>query len=159
ITDGKHFIESLAGGTQNNFSGDISKVFSCIAQVGANGCGLEHQLAAVRAALGDPAMNLAPPPGNAGFLRDNAYLAIIWITNEDDCSVPPTSLLFDPNANPGPLGFRCTEYGIRCNGQRPPTMPAGPLQNCVSDDMAFDTDPLHSLYPSRFFIEYFQRLK
>src|SRR5262252_3841425 len=56
ITDGRHFIESFAGGTQNNFSGDISKVFSCIAQVGAMGCGLEHQLAAVRAALGDPAM-------------------------------------------------------------------------------------------------------
>src|SRR5262249_50432779 len=64
ITDGRHFIESFGNGAQNNFSGDIATVFSCIAQVGANGCGLEHQLAAVRAALGDPAMSLPPPPGN-----------------------------------------------------------------------------------------------
>src|SRR5262249_9469785 len=139
ITDGRHYIESFAGGTQNNFSGDIATVFSCIAQVGASGCGLEHQLAAVRAAFGDPAMNLPAPPGNQGFLRDNAFLAIIWITNEDDCSVPPNSQLFAPTFDMLPLGFRCTEYGIRCGGQRPPTSPAGPLLNCVSDDAAFET--------------------
>src|SRR5262249_51816890 len=72
-------------------------------------------------------------------LRANAYLAIILITNEDDCSVPGDSNLFisgpghqfvaDPE---GPLtSYRCNEFGHLCNGAPPPrTMaamfPAGP---------------------------------
>ena len=53
------------------------------------GCGFEHQLASVRAAL-DPAL----PPTNVGFLRADAFLAVVLVTNEDDCSAsprPPTS--------------------------------------------------------------------
>jgi hypothetical protein len=172
ITDGKHFIESLNNGSQTNFSGDITDVFSCIAQLGANGCGFEHQLEGVRAALGDSMSNDAlhiparsVPPGNMGFLRDDAFLAVIWITNEDDCSAPPDSQLFDPNQTTvqdplGPLAsFRCTEFGILCNGQKPPRMPAGPLANCVSDDMLAQTDPLRSLIPMSYYIDYFRRVK
>ncbi len=165
ITDGRHFIESMNNNTQNNFSGDITDVFSCIAQVGQNGCGFEHQLAAVRAALGDPTMGQAAPSGNDGFLRDDAYLAIIWITNEDDCSAPPDSQLFDPSqmsvTDPlGPLvSYRCTRFGILCDGQMPPMMATGPLQNCVSNDMLAQADEKHSLIPIEFFIDYFRRVK
>src|SRR5262249_37248640 len=84
IHGGLHFIESFNGGTKNNFTGDLSDVFTCIAQLGASGCGFEHQLEGVRVALGDPkgdaGHGLAPvmqPAGNAGFLRDDAYLAIV----------------------------------------------------------------------------------
>src|SRR5262249_47896547 len=68
--------------------------FACIAQVGADGCGFEHQLAAARAAI----------EHNPDFVRSGAYLAIVWITNEDDCSAPSDARLFDPNdMSLGPL--------------------------------------------------------
>jgi hypothetical protein len=62
----------------------LQDVFSCLAKaVGVAGCGEEHQLQAARVAL-------IPQNGineaNFGFLRQNAYLAIVLITDEDDCS-------------------------------------------------------------------------
>src|SRR5262249_17755381 len=148
-----------------NYSGDLATAFGCLAQVGASGCGFEHQMAAVRAALGDSTMNLPAPAGNANFLRNDAYLAIIWITNEDDCSAPPDSELFNPtqNALSDPLGplasYRCTEFGILCNGQKPPRQAGGPYQNCVSNDGAAQSDPKNSLVPIQFYIDYFKRVK
>jgi hypothetical protein len=117
---GATFI-SYTGGTspQANFTGDISAVFSCIAAVGATGCGFEHQLASIARALG--ADGAAPPPENQGFLRDDAHLAIIMITNEDDCSAPFGSALFDPTSSmlASPYGptenFQCNEWGHLCS--------------------------------------------
>jgi hypothetical protein len=165
LNSGEHFIIDAHGGTQKNYTGDLAPTFGCLAQVGSSGCGFEHQLAAVRAALGDPMMSLPAPAGNANFLRDDAVLGIIWVTNEDDCSAPPNSELFDPNQNSlsdplGPLSsFRCTEFGILCSGQKPPRQAAGPLANCVSNDGAAATDPLHSLVPVQFYRDYFRRVK
>jgi hypothetical protein len=160
LDDGAHFIIANQDGSANNFMGDLPTVFGCIAQVGANGCGFEHQLAAVETALGPNA-----PAGNAGFLRDYAFLGIVLITNEDDCSAPSDSQLFDPsqNSNSDPLGplssFRCTEFGILCGGQPPPRTPAGPLASCVSNDARAQTDPMHSLVPIQHFIDTFRQLK
>jgi hypothetical protein len=164
ITGPEHFIESLDGGTRNNFAAgvDIADVFTCIAQVGDSGCGFEHQLAAVRAALGDPAMGVSPAPGNQGFLRQDAYLAVVFITNEDDCSAPPDSLLFDPsNRALGPLeSYRCTRFGLVCGASAPPAAPAaGPIAACTSNDAAAVEDPLHSLMPVSQFVDYFARIK
>lgn len=81
-----------AVGDDRNFEGDIDQVFSCIASLGTNGCGFEHQLQSVRAAL-DPQLM---PAENEGFLREEAALAIILLTDEDDCSAPVETTLFDP---------------------------------------------------------------
>jgi hypothetical protein len=166
---GASFIESLAGGTVNNFSGDIADVFCCLAQVGSTGCGFEQPLEAVRTALGDPVgdptIGVPPRPGNPGFLRADATLAIVMITDEDDCSVPPDSLLFDPSQSRttdplGPLAsFRCTEFGIRCSAGRPPRAATGPLGGCTSNDDAIGADRLRALVPARFYADYFRRLK
>src|SRR5262249_33770106 len=165
LNTNEHFFQDLNNGGTKNYSGDLATAFGCVAQVGASGCGFEHQMAAVRAALGDPMMNLPTPAGNANFLRPDAYLAIIWITNEDDCSAPPDSELFDPNQNAltdplGPLAsFRCTEFGILCNGQKPPRQAAGPLMGCSSNDALASSDPKHSLVPIQFYIDYSKRVK
>jgi hypothetical protein len=165
INNNLHFIEALNNASQVNYSGDISDVFRCIAQVGASGCGFEHQLASVRAALGDPMMNLAPPTGNANFLRDDAFLAIIFITNEDDCSAAPDTELFNPNQNSlsdplGPLAsFRCTQFGINCNGQPVPRQAGGPYMNCTSNDTGVGTDAQHRLLPVQLFIDWAKRIK
>jgi hypothetical protein len=165
LTGAQPYISSSGNGTVNNFSGALEDVFGCLAQVGSAGCGFEHQLAAVRAALGDPTRGLPAPPGNAGFLRAQALLAIVFITNEDDCSAPPDSELFDPNqtllSDPlGPLAsFRCTEFGLLCGGQRIARAAGGPYAMCTSNDAAAQTDPLHSLIPAQLFIDYLARIK
>jgi len=94
-----------------NYTGNLADVFAQMARAGAGGCGFEQHLEAVKQAL-DPA-HLS----NAGFLRDDAYLAVVIIGDEDDCSMSPSSLL--ATGNTGPLGwlqsFRCTRFGVRCD--------------------------------------------
>ncbi|HET6283237.1 MAG TPA: hypothetical protein VFH73_19930 [Polyangia bacterium] len=130
LMPGQSFIQSVNG--MANFTGDIADVFTCMARLGDTGCGFEHQLASVLKALEAP--NMAN-----GFLRPNAFLSIILITNEDDCSAPPDSDLFDPSSrlvmDPlGPLAsYRCNEFGHLCNGMKPPRMAADlTAANCTS---------------------------
>ncbi len=98
-----------------------AKVFQCIAQLGDGGCGFGQPLAALARALG--ADGQPPPPENAGFLRPDAYLMIVFLSNQDDCSAPAGSSLFslsDPSANDlrdpqGPLThYRCNHAGHLC---------------------------------------------
>src|SRR5262249_13119377 len=70
---------------------DLVHTFVCMASVGATGCGFEHQLESVYAALHN---NL---PENAGFLRPDALLAVLFVTDEDDSSAPPDTDMFDKN--------------------------------------------------------------
>jgi hypothetical protein len=138
LNPGQNFIMNVNG--QANYTGDLSDVFGCIAALGDGGCGFEHQLESVQRALG--ADGAPAPPSNVGFLRNEALLQIVLLTNEDDCSAQPSSDLFDnpdptnPIASPyGPLqSYRCNEFGHLCNGQRPPRMPMGivDLGTCVS---------------------------
>ncbi len=134
------FLSASMNQTVTNYDGDISAAFSCIAALGDKGCGFEGQLKSVRWAL-DP---VNPPAGNEGFLREDATLAVVLITNEDDCSVPDDSDLADPTQTrmADPLGpfqsYRCNEFGHLCNIngtlQPPPRGPANNLQGCVSNE-------------------------
>ncbi|HUL98523.1 MAG TPA: hypothetical protein VLU24_03645 [Mycobacterium sp.] len=135
------FLSASGNQTVTNYDGDISDAFGCIAALGDTGCGFEGQLKSVRWAL-DP---FNPPPGNEGFLRDDATLAVVLITNEDDCSVPDDSDLADPRQTTlaDPLGhfwsYRCNEFGHLCNINGTPQPPprdhaADHLQGCVSNE-------------------------
>jgi hypothetical protein len=54
-------------------------------------------------------------PANAGFLRPGATLGVIFLTDEDDCSVRSPTLFSPANAVLGPLeSFRCTRFGVTC---------------------------------------------
>jgi len=112
LNSGEKFISDVAatgGGRTQNYTGQLSTVFQCMATLGTQGCGLEQPLESLRQAT---------DPGNAfntGFLRPDAYLGIVIISDEDDCSTRDTAM-FDPNANLGPINFRCTRYGIECDG-------------------------------------------
>ncbi len=142
---GAHFISSPIGGSPN-FTGDITAVFSCIAQTGTAGCGFEHQLASVARALGVDGLG-PPPQENAGFIRPEAYLAIVLITNEDDCSAP-NGELFDTTSNMvlmskvGPPGnFRCNEFGHLCslNGGPPaPPVRLSPMPGNLATELSYD---------------------
>ncbi|MBN2493692.1 MAG: VWA domain-containing protein [Deltaproteobacteria bacterium] len=53
--------------------------------VGVNGCGYEKGLEPVRLALSPSSENGHADTSNAGFLRDDATLAIVVVSDEDDC--------------------------------------------------------------------------
>src|SRR4029079_929262 len=136
----EHYLASSMNQGITNYNGDIADALACIATLGDQGCDFEGQLKSVRWAL-DPTDT---PQTNIGFVRPEAYLAVILVTNEDDCSVPDDSSLLDPTA-PGiakygpPKSFRCNEYGHLCNvgGSLVPPPKTGTvsnLQGCVSND-------------------------
>jgi hypothetical protein len=98
-----------------------------MAQIGDKGCGFESQFEAVEYALmramQPRGSGVGSDPDNGGFLRPDARLAVVMLTNEDDCSVAPDSLLLDPAINsvddPSGLGalqsYRCNEFGHLCD--------------------------------------------
>ena len=126
-------------GIVRNYTGNLEDVFACIAELGESGCGLEHQLAAIARALG--ADGQPPPAENQGFLRPDAYLFVVVVTNEDDCSAPAGSTLYDTTQTTlsstlgPPSNFRCNEFGHLCNGAKPPRLaPNGSVTDAVTLD-------------------------
>ena len=134
INNGGNFLSDIvnADGTRStNYDGDLRDAFSCMARLGTDGCGFEQPLEAVKQAIDNPA--------NEAFFRDGAYLAIIFITDEDDCSVSGPELLRDsgdrsPAALESQLGpessFRCFEFGVKCDETGGPRED-GVRNNCI----------------------------
>lgn len=67
-------------GAVESMVGDIGRISS----LGTDGCGIEQPLEAALAAL---TVHAQPGGLNEGFLREDSMLHIIFITDEDDCSV------------------------------------------------------------------------
>jgi hypothetical protein len=111
------FFLTVDGKGAKNFTGDLSTVFSCMASLGNDGCGFEHQLQSLRAALAasDPTSTIAVT--NRGFLRKDAFLGIVILSDEDDCSGEPDATFYkDPV--PGQSGsLRCTFLGHVCDNK------------------------------------------
>lgn len=61
---------------------NIANQFPCVANVGTGGPSLEMPLESLKLALTDRMSD----GSNAGFLRDDALLAVVVMTDEDDCS-------------------------------------------------------------------------
>jgi hypothetical protein len=126
----------------------VKEAFSCIAEIGTGGCGFEHTLESARRAL-DPKLALNP-----GFIRPEALLAIVFITDEDDCSAQKPQLFDSGQTNlTDPLGpltsFRCFEFGLQCEvNDRTRT---GPRAGCRP---AYDW-----LYKVEDYISFFKGLK
>jgi hypothetical protein len=120
LNAGARFVSNVDGVA--NYTGRIEDVFACIAALGSEGCSFEHPFASLLRALG--ADGAAPP--TAGFLRPDAALVVVFVTDEDDCSAPPDSVIFDPTSRyvSDPLGpltsYRCNELGHLCGGKAPP---------------------------------------
>ncbi len=99
-----------------NYTDPLGNVVQCIELLGGKGCGFEHQLASIDRALGADGLGAAPAT-NSNFLRPSAYLVILMLTNEDDCSAPADTTIYSLNgaqqniSNPdGPIA------NYRCNG-------------------------------------------
>lgn len=149
------------GSRQSNYTGSLLDTFTCIGLIGIQGCGFEQPFESMKRALvkaGDP---MSP---NGGFLRDDAYLAVIFIGDEDDCSATDPSV-FDTSQNDvgDPLGpvssFRCVEFGVRCDNMDVARTPAT-YASCEPRGDSYLVDPddyvtfLNSLkdHPSKLFV-------
>ncbi len=154
LTGGATFISNVGGVA--NYTGTLEGTFGCIAQLGDKGCGFEHQLSAVARALG--ADGALPPSQNVGFLRANAVLAIVFLTNEDDCSAPTNTQLFSLSSGGsnqqnianalGPIAnYRCNQWGHLCNdpASATPTAFISPPLNPPADAQGIATAPTLTL--------------
>ena len=95
----------------------------------------EAQLQSLRVALYD--RGSGDEHLNKGFLRDDAYLAIVILTDEDDCSADQSSDLFtdDLTFTGTAPSFRCAQVGHLCNGQSPPVAAFSvPLTSCQAKE-------------------------
>ncbi|HVZ85450.1 MAG TPA: hypothetical protein VHG72_00655 [Polyangia bacterium] len=195
LQDNAYYISNVSGMTNFTNPMGIAPVFQCIALLGDKGCGFEHQLASIDRALGsdqpqgtnpDNTIVPSPPSQNVGFLRPDAYLGIVLLTNEDDCSAPTNTQLFSLGnggqgsqnlENPlglGPLAnYRCNRYGHLCKDPaaadptaaiQPPETPPGDAQGSAAAptlDLTDCTDAGDSgmLTPVDTFISHIKSLK
>ncbi|HKA88673.1 MAG TPA: hypothetical protein VKE22_13475 [Haliangiales bacterium] len=128
-------VKDPSGGRMTNYSGTLASTFACIAQLGDLGCGFEAQLEAVKRALD------GSHPENAGFLRPSAFLAVVILTDEDDCSVRDPAIFSLPEQQVGALDFRCQPmFSYTCDQ---PISPSGPgtYTNCFARTDSYLEDP------------------
>ena len=96
----------------NEGTDKLRSQLSCMVERGESGCEYEQPLEAMRTAL------LYQDGQAKKFVRRDAVLAIVIMTDEDDCSAFDPAL-FDPE-NPHFRGddpnFRCFQSGVICNG-------------------------------------------
>jgi hypothetical protein len=126
LPPGVGWIASDSAGTNLMPGHTLEEVFGCLVTRGTSGCGFGHQLEAVTVALTPRAER---NPQNLGFLRPEAYLGIVLLTDRDDCSAQADAAPFF--TDPPPPAFtdhgRCAWAGHLCNGALPPTTGAGLL--------------------------------
>lgn len=130
LQEREHFIRDVAtaSGRDRNYMGELTDTFAKMAKVGATGCGFEQPFKAARLALSNKTEK---------FLRDDALLLVVFVTDEDDCSADP-SMWVEPMADAcTDLGtftsFRCFEHGVKCydgKGSRE----FGERSNCRPDE-------------------------
>lgn len=118
----------------SNGGDGLEEAFSCIANVGDGGCGFESPLEAMKRALD------GSHEENQGFLRDGAFLAVIILTDEDDCSTQDPALFNVSADEAGPQDFRCTKFAYQCDQPISPTT-GGTYNNCTARTDSFEVDP------------------
>jgi len=129
------YLSDIDDGTGNrvkNYTGTLETAFSAMASAGAAGCGFEQPLAALRRSFENTK--------NAGFIRSTARLAIVLLSDEDDCSMSHSTLMGSDTTTLGPLqSFRCTRFGVLCDvaGTTPDLMnAAGGKDACHSNEQS-----------------------
>jgi hypothetical protein len=127
---------------------DIGQVFGCLAgNLGALGCGQEHQLRAFEFALTAPNQHQSQSGGLQNtFLRPEAYLGLVIVSDEDDCSAATNDGMFGdkPELRGESTSLRCATRAHQCNGRNltdaPPGYPTSARFEANFADCAARTD-------------------
>ncbi len=112
------------GGAQTTDQVTTVEAFQCFGPQGINGCGFESHLESMWKSL---KLMEQDSSGNYGFLRKNAILSVIHVTDEADCSYNTDhGEIFDRNggnkvfwSNPdedNPTSAVCWNAGVKCVG-------------------------------------------
>jgi hypothetical protein len=160
------WIESIEGATNLPDGLDTVTAMRCLAPQGINGCGFESHLESMYLALSRA--NKAEED-EVGFLRDNAILSVVFVTDEADCSMNKEwNTIFDRELDGGnevfwsipgevsPSSAVCWNAGVTCE-------PAGAstYDSCVPANKDFEGNPVSDaeadanavLYPLRRYID------
>jgi hypothetical protein len=132
------WIESYNGIGNLPESVDPLEAFQCVAPQGISGCGWESPLEAVSRAL----TNMEDPTKpEHGFLRKDALLAILIVTDEVDCSFTPglqdalfESDTFKDESTTLTTSAVCWNAGVACTGD-------SPYADCVATDLDANAQP------------------
>ncbi|MGH1341155.1 MAG: hypothetical protein ACRBN8_06365 [Nannocystales bacterium] len=101
------WIENVLG-TKNLPEGvSTEAAFACMGPQGINGCGFEGPLRAMQRALTRTGANSET---EYGFLRDDAILLVVFVTDEADCSAQGTM----PDELRQGLSVGCWDAGVQC---------------------------------------------
>ena len=121
-------LDSVSGGPWLEVS-DVSNAVStlqCVLPQGINGCGFESTLESARKAL---LLADSDQSAQAGFVRDGAHLAVVFLTDEADCSFNSDlqDIVFGeegvgnqefwslPGVQQSPSSAVCWNAGVDCN--------------------------------------------
>lgn len=111
-----------AKGAPVNYAGpsdNINRVFHCLAtNLGTVGCGEEHQLQAYEFALIAQNLHQGSLAKQNEFLRPEAYLGLVFLSDEDDCSAATNDGMFGdkPELRGESASLRCATRGHTCKG-------------------------------------------
>ena len=127
---------------------DISQVFGCLAgNLGALGCGQEHQLQSFEFALAAQNLHQDQSGGLQNtFLRPQAYLGLVILSDEDDCSAATNDGMFGdkPELRGESTSLRCATRAHQCSGvnltDAPPGYPTSAKFEANFADCAARTD-------------------
>jgi hypothetical protein len=125
ITDANALWLEAGSSGMPNFLGDIGDVFACLASnLGTLGCGEEHSLQTFEFALA------ASGIGNEAqqqMLRSAAYLGMVLLTDEDDCSAATNDGMFGDltELRGESASLRCATRAHACDGHNLADAPPG----------------------------------
>jgi hypothetical protein len=115
----------LADGSPVGYRGDLSSVIAClITNLGTEGCSIEQPLQAIELALATKGM------GNdeqQNMLRPYAQLAVVFLSENDDCSATPNVGMFGdkPELAGETASLRCATRAHTCGGSNLTKTPPG----------------------------------
>jgi hypothetical protein len=117
------WIENTEGSTNLPAGLSMVQAFQCLAPQGINGCGFESHLESMYKALARAESSVED---SYGFIREEALLAVVFVSDEVDCSndgehdtifLPDGNRVFwsDPDAA-YPTSAVCWNAGVSCSG-------------------------------------------
>ncbi|MCA9717238.1 MAG: hypothetical protein KC468_21365 [Myxococcales bacterium] len=130
----------------------LTAALRCLLPPGVTGCGFEAPLESLHFA---GSRSYAPGESNAGFFRDGAHRAIVFITDEVDCSWNPEQVAlfgqedswsWEPGAAVATSAV-CWNAGVTCDGVAPGPYACNPTQRALDGALLNDEDPDAVLYP------------
>ena len=129
-------IKQPDGTRKVNYTDPLDRTLSCIAVLGADGCGIEGPLEAMKRALD------GSRPENTDFVRKGAYLGVIFLADEDDASIKdPAVFSLRDNTVGGHNDFRVQPmFAYQCSTAISATA-AGTYSDCTPRTNSYLQDP------------------